>query len=108
MKEETKYICPSCGWTSNLDEKESWPDHCPNCLSGIHETDEEGGECGGMLEPVGIWVRESDAWEIVERCRLCGEMTAVEMSDRTISSRSCPSRQSPCPPLPSPLRKWRS
>ena len=102
MKEEKEYRCLCCGWTSDLKDKEPWPDHCPNCLSGIHSADEEGGPCGGILEPVGIWVRENDAWEIVERCRFCGEMTTVEMSekDNLIKVMSIASRPLSSPPFP--------
>ena len=54
--------------------------HCPNCLSGIHAENEEGLECGGILEPVGIWVKTDKDWEIIQRCSLCQEMTSDPMS----------------------------
>ena len=65
MKEEKEYRCPCCGWISDLQDKEPWPDHCPNCLSGIHSADEEGEPCGGILEPVG--------WDLGERKRCLGD-----------------------------------
>ena len=45
------YKCPVCGWEPpETAAGGSW-DHCPNCLSGTH------GPCGGILEPIGVWVR---------------------------------------------------
>ena len=83
IKDQIKtYRCLNCGWTSLFSETESMPDHCPNCLSGIHVEDEEENECGGILEPVGIWVKTDDSWEIVQRCRTCGKMMTVPMSEK--------------------------
>lgn len=47
-------------------------------------------------------MRENDAWEIVERCRFCGEMTTVEMSekDNLIKVMSIASRPLSSPPFP--------
>ena len=58
MKENRKrYQCPNCGWTSFEEPKKEHLEHCPNCLSGIHETDREGNPCGGILEPVSVWIK---------------------------------------------------
>ena len=47
------YKCPVCGWEPpETAAGGSW-DHCPNCLSGTH------GPCGGILEPIGVWVRKT-------------------------------------------------
>ena len=82
MKEKNQiYKCPVCGYLLSEISSEI-PDHCPGCLSGLHETDAEGEVCGGMLEPVGIWVKGDESFEIIQRCRLCGEMTSVEMTEK--------------------------
>ena len=51
--------------------------HCPNCLCSLH-VDEEPGDrasaCGGLMEPVAVWVRKGGEWAIVHRCRRCGKM----------------------------------
>ena len=49
-----------------------------------------------------MWVRESDAWELVERCSLSGEMKAVERSDRDnlIKVMSIASKPLSSPPFP--------
>ena len=34
--------------------------HCPNCLASLHLDDEPGdraAECGGVMDPIGVWVR---------------------------------------------------
>lgn len=35
--------------------------HCPNCLSSLHVDEEPGdraSDCGGIMEPVSVWVRK--------------------------------------------------
>ena len=98
-RESSPNLCPGCG--RRLSPRLEG-DHCPNCLAAIHREDEEGLPCGGLMEPVGIWVRENDAWEIVERCRFCGEMTTVEMSekDNLIKVMSIASIPLSSPPFP--------
>ena len=68
-----RFHCPACGFepAENVSEKEYA--HCPRCLTAIHEEDSEGYECGGKLQPVSIWVKPDDSWEILGRCSLCGE-----------------------------------
>ncbi len=39
--------------------------HCPNCLSSLHLDIEPGdreSDCGGIMEPVGVWVRNKGEW----------------------------------------------
>ena len=68
------YKCPVCGWEPpETVAGGSW-DHCPNCLSGTH------GPCGGILEPIGVWVKPDGCWEIIERCRLCGEIESAPLA----------------------------
>lgn len=53
--------------------------HCPNCLHSLH-VDEEPGDrasnCGGIMEPVGVWVRKGGEWAIIHRCRRCGKISS--------------------------------
>lgn len=96
------YQCLNCGWTMPAEEQGEEPDHCPNCLSSIHREDREGIECGGILEPVGIWVRSENEWEIVQRCRFCGEMRTSPMTeqDNRIIILSIASKPISAPPFP--------
>ena len=101
-KEKETYRCPVCGWSPRAGKEEGAWTHCPNCLSGIHEESEEGFQCGGVLEPVGIWVKSDQEWEIIQRCRLCGEMTSDPMSedDSPVKVLSIASKPLSEPPFP--------
>ena len=47
--------------------------HCPNCLSSLHVDQEPGdraADCGGIMDPIGVWVRKKEEWAVIHRCRL--------------------------------------
>ena len=49
--------------------------HCSNCLCSLHVDDEPGdraSDCGGIMEPVAVWMRKGGEWAIIHRCRRCG------------------------------------
>ena len=49
--------------------------HCPNCLCSLHVDDEPGDRaagCGGVMDPVGVWVLKNGEWAVIHRCRRCG------------------------------------
>ena len=51
----------------------------PNCLSSLHVDIEPGdreSDCGGVMEPVAVWVRKGGEWAIVHRCRRCGGLSS--------------------------------
>ena len=53
--------------------------HCPNCLSSLHVDELPGdraSECGGIMEPIGVWVRKGGEWAIIHRCRRCGKLSS--------------------------------
>ena len=53
--------------------------HCPNCLSSLHLDIEPGdrqADCGGIMDPVGVWVRKNGEWAIIHRCRRCGQLSS--------------------------------
>ena len=53
--------------------------HCPNCLSSLHLDIEPGdreADCGGIMEPVGVWVRKNGEWALIHRCRRCGHLSS--------------------------------
>lgn len=101
-KIKKKYYCPFCGWTPSEKEPDGNWEHCPNCLTSIHEADEDGYECGGTLHPISIWVKPDDSWEIIQRCSLCGELTTTPMSedDSPIKLLSLASKPLSIPPFP--------
>lgn len=53
--------------------------HCPYCLSSLHMDNEPGdreSDCGGIMEPIGVWVRKSGEWAIIHRCKRCGHLSS--------------------------------
>ena len=72
------FTCQVCGWPvvsngAGSDHR----NHCPNCLSSKHVDDRPGdraSDCGGTMEPVGVWVREGGEWALIHRCKYCGKL----------------------------------
>lgn len=96
--DEKQFRCKACGW-----EGDGPRTHCPRCLCGIHtEADEDGYECEGTLEPVSVWVKPDDRWDIILRCRRCGEMVTEPKApdDDPIKVLSIASRPLAMPPFP--------
>ena len=53
--------------------------HCPNCLSSLHVDQEPGdraADCGGIMDPIGVWVRKKEEWAVIHRCRRCGKLSS--------------------------------
>ena len=53
--------------------------HCPNCLSSLHvdlEPGDRGSDCGGIMDPIAIWVRKGGEWAVINRCRRCGALSS--------------------------------
>ena len=99
---QTDYNCPNCGWRPEEGQEAKERTHCPNCLCRRHETDEEGYECGGLLEPISISVGTNGKWEIILRCRLCGEIHGEErfQEDNPIKLLSVAAKPLASPPFP--------
>lgn len=97
-----RYKCPICGWTPAENEPDNDWNHCPCCLSSIHEVDEDGFECGGTLEPISIWVKPSGEWEIIQRCKICGELKSSPFSedDSPLKALTIASKTLSSPPFP--------
>lgn len=32
--------------------------------------------CGGIMEPVAVWVRRNGEWAVIHRCRRCGQLSS--------------------------------
>ena len=53
--------------------------HCPNCMTSLHldvEPGDRSANCGGLMDPVAVWVRKSGEWAVVHRCRRCGALSS--------------------------------
>ena len=77
---EEVFTCKACG-------REVLPEgagsdhrnHCPNCLCSLHVDIEPGdreSDCGGIMEPIAVWVRKNGEWAIIHRCRRCGALSS--------------------------------
>lgn len=54
--------------------------HCPNCLTSLHIDNQPGdrlSNCGGHMEPIGVWIRKNGEWALIHRCKRCGNPTVV-------------------------------
>lgn len=79
--------------------------HCPNCLASLHLDDEPGdraAECGGVMDPIGVWVRGKGEWAVLHRCRRCGVIRSnrVAGDDNPMKLMSIALRPLAQPPFP--------
>ena len=74
------FTCRTCGWSVfPQGAGSSHRNHCPNCLSSLHvdvEPGDRASDCGGVMEPVAVWVRKGGEWAIIHRCRRCGTLSS--------------------------------
>jgi DNA-directed RNA polymerase subunit RPC12/RpoP len=74
-KENTGFICQNCGRAVSPLSNGSYRNHCPFCLFSKHVDNLPGdrrGNCGGLMEPVGLRYRAGKGYQIVHRCLKCG------------------------------------
>lgn len=79
--------------------------HCPNCLSSLHVDNEPGDResgCGGVMEPIAVWVRKSGEWALIHRCRRCGKISSnrVAADDNPMKLMSIAMKPLCLPPFP--------
>ena len=74
------FTCKVCGRLCTPDNAgSSHRNHCPNCLASLHVDIEPGdreADCGGIMEPVAVWVRRGGEWATIHRCRRCGALSS--------------------------------
>lgn len=79
--------------------------HCPNCLSSLHVDitpgDREAG-CGGIMDPIAVWVRKNGEWAVIHRCRRCGSFSSNRLAadDNPLMLMSIALRPLSSPPFP--------
>lgn len=79
--------------------------HCPNCLSSLHvdiEPGDRAADCGGIMDPIAVWVRKNGEWAIVHRCRICGALTSnrIAADDNPMKLMSIAMKPLCSPPFP--------
>lgn len=80
-------------------------DHCPNCLSSLHVDEAPGdrmSDCGGWMDPIGVWVRKDGEWALIHRCRRCGKLNSnrVAADDNPMKLMSIAMKPLASPPFP--------
>ena len=79
--------------------------HCPNCLSSLHVDEEPGDRAacrGGIMDPIGVWVRKGGEWAVIHRCRRCGKLDSnrVAADDNPMKLMSIALKPLTLPPFP--------
>ena len=79
--------------------------HCPNCLSSLQvdvEPGDRASDCGGIMEPVAVWVRNDGEWAIVHRCKRCGVLHSnrIAADDNPMKLMSIAMKPLCAPPFP--------
>ena len=100
------FTCKVCGWMVGPNGAgNDHRNHCPNCLHSLH-VDEEPGDrascCGGIMEPIAVWVRKNGEWTIIHRCRQCGKLSSnrVAADDNPLKLMSIAMKPVAQPPFP--------
>ena len=74
------FTCKVCGWqVGPAGAGSDHRNHCPNCLSSLHvdiEPGDRAADCGGIMEPISVWVRKNGEWAVIHRCRRCGTLSS--------------------------------
>lgn len=75
-----QFVCKSCGrMVTPEGAGTGHRNHCPYCLNSVHVDDLPGDRaaaCGGIMEPVGIWVKKNREWALIHHCVRCGHLNA--------------------------------
>ena len=103
---EESFTCKNCGWLVTPDGAgSSHRNHCPNCLCSLHldlEPGDRASDCGGLMEPVAVWVRGSGEWALIHRRRRCGAFSSnrVAADDNPVKLISIAMKPIGNPPFP--------
>lgn len=103
---DESFICRNCGYpVVPAGAGSDHGNHCPNCLCSVHLDIEPGdreSDCGGLMEPVAVWVRKNGEWAIIHRCRRCGAFSSnrVAADDNPVKLMSIAMKPIGSPPFP--------
>ncbi len=100
------FVCKACGELVVPEGAGSrHRNHCPKCLSSVHVDIRPGDRaslCGGIMDPVSVWVRKDGEWAVIHRCRLCGGLSSnrVAADDNPMLLLSIAVKPLSSPPFP--------
>ena len=100
------FECKHCGRTvvpegAGSDHR----NHCPYCLCSQHLDITPGdreADCGGLMEPIAVWVRTNGEWAIIHRCTVCGALSSNRIAgdDNPMKLMSLAMKPVSSPPFP--------
>ena len=101
------FNCKACGkFITVRDCGTNNRNHCPHCLSSIHLDNipvDRSADCGGIMEPISIYVRPDGEWALIHRCKKCGELKinriAADDNEYLLLSLACKPLANPPFPL---------
>lgn len=100
------FTCKSCGWlVVSAGAGSEHRNHCPNCLCSLHldlEPGDRAADCGGLMEPITVWVRKNGEWAVIHRCRVCGALSSnrIAADDNPMKLMSIAMKPVAQPPFP--------
>lgn len=100
------FVCVKCGATAaTTGAGSAHRNHCPRCLHSVHLDKKPGDRlamCGGMMEPVAVWVRRDGEWALIHRCAECGAMSSnrIASDDNEMLLMSIAAKPLSKPPFP--------
>lgn len=103
---EPSFTCEHCGAeVPRLGGGTRHRNHCPRCLCSRHldvVPGDRNAACGGVMEPVAVWVRRGGEWALVHRCRACGHLSSnrIAADDNEALLLSMAVRPLSSPPFP--------
>lgn len=103
---EESFVCRVCGKTVvPAGAGSEHRNHCPYCLSSRHldvEPGDRAADCGGVMEPIAVWVRRNGEWALIHRGKACGTLRSnrVAADDNPIKLLSLAVKPVASPPFP--------
>ncbi len=100
------FICKVCGkFVPPSVTGSEHRNHCPYCLSSLHMDripGDRAADCGGIMEPIAVWVRKNGEWAIIHRCTRCGHLNSnrIAADDNPVKLISIALRPLAQPPFP--------
>ena len=100
------FPCKSCGYPITPEGAGTrHRNHCPKCLCSLHLDTLPGdraADCGGIMDPIAVWVRNGGEWAIIHRCRTCGALSSnrVAADDNPAKLLSLAAKPLAAPPFP--------
>lgn len=103
---EDSFVCRVCGRTvAPAGAGSQHRNHCPYCLSSRHMDVQPGDRaagCGGVMEPIAVWVRKNGEWALIHRCKACGALRSnrIAADDNPMKLLSLAVKPVASPPFP--------